>query len=111
MADYRKSEPVMPDVPLESEEKSQPIGVVSVNITFSQDVIGLEIANNSDTATIYLDISGGVVTTATGIPIYQRGYYSADKLILQANGISIISNTPNTDVRIIGHFNLTSEIA
>ena len=53
MAEYDKSQPVMPDEPRESEEKSQLIGTSSVNITFAQDVIGLEVANHSETATIY----------------------------------------------------------
>ena len=111
MAEYNKSQPVMPDEPRDSEEKSQLIGTSSTNIVFTQDVIGLEVANNSETATIYLKIDGSVATLATGIPIYPKLYYSADKKILKANGISIISSEANTDVRIIGHYNLESENA
>ncbi len=111
MADYDKSQPVMPDEPLESEDKSQAIGISSVNITFNQDIIGLEVANNSTSATIYLNISGGAATLSTGIPIYPQQYYSADKKILQANGISIISDEAATDVRVVGHYNLESEMA
>jgi len=109
MSEFDKSMPVMPDAPSESEEKSQLIGIVATQILFSQDLIGLEIANNSNTATIFVDIYGGIATIAKGIPIYSKGYYSADRKILQAVGISIVSDTPNTDVRIIGHFNLQSE--
>jgi len=111
MSDYDKSQPVMQDAPLESEEKSQIIGVSSVNVKFAQDIIGLEIANNSTTANIYLNISGAAATIASGIPIYPQQYYSADKKVLQAVGISLISDEVSTDVRIIGHFNLESEIA
>jgi len=111
MSDYDKSQPVMPDAPLELEEKTQTIGISSVNITFNQDIISLELANNSETATIYLNISGGVASVLTGIPLYPQQYYAADKKILRANGISLISNEAATDVRIIGHFNLESEIA
>ena len=106
---YNESMPVMSDVPLETEEKSQLIGTSSVTVLFSQNIIGLEIANNSSTATIYLNISGSVATTSTGIPIYAKGFYAADKKILAATGISLISDTASTDVRIIGHFNLESE--
>jgi hypothetical protein len=109
MAEYDKSQPVMPDEPRDSEEKSQLIGTSSVNITFTQDVIGLEVANNSETATIYLKIDGSVATVSTGIPIYSKLYYSADKKILQSNGISIISDEVDTDVRVVGHYNLESE--
>lgn len=100
----------MPDEPLESEELSQLIGISSTTVKFSQDVIGLEIANHSDTATVFIKIDGSAATVNTGIPIYEKGYYSADKKILKNTGISLISDTPNTDVRIIGHFNLESEL-
>jgi hypothetical protein len=109
MAEFDKSMPVREDAPLESEDKSTFIGLNSVNIQFSQDVIALEIANNSDNDTIYLNISGGTATESTGIPIYSQQYYSADKKIKQNVGISLISNDISTDVRIIGHFNLDSE--
>ena len=44
MSDYDKSMPIMPDEPLESEEKSQIIGTSSVTVKFAQHIIGLEIA-------------------------------------------------------------------
>jgi hypothetical protein len=109
MAVYDKSMPVMQDAPLESEEKSQIVAMSNVTVKFSQNVIGFEIANNSDTATIYLKIDGSVATVSTGIPIYPKNYYSADKIILKDTGISLISSENNTDVRIIGHYLLTSE--
>ena len=109
MATYDKSMPVMPDEPLESEEKSQLISLVSTTVKFSQNIVGLEIANNSSSATIYIKIDGTIATLNSGIPIYSKTYYSADKLILKDTGISLISDTVNTDVRIIGHFLLTSE--
>jgi hypothetical protein len=109
MAEYVKSMPVREDAPLEIEEKSQLIGTSGVQITFSQDIMAFEIANNSDSATIYLDVSGTVAVLSKGIPIYPKGYYSAEKKILQSNGISLISTIINTDVRIIGHFFFDSE--
>jgi hypothetical protein len=109
MAEYDKSMPVREDEPLESEDKTSHVGTNSVNIRFSQDVMGLEIANNSSTATIYLNISGGTATVTSGIPIYAKQYYSADKKIKQNIGISLISDTIFTDVRIIGHYNLDAE--
>ena len=109
MAEYDRSMPIRDDEPLESEDKSTPIGTSSQTIKFSQDVMGLEIANNADTATIYLNISGGTATVLTGIPIYAKQYYSADKKILQNVGISLISDQTATDVRIIGHFKLEAE--
>jgi hypothetical protein len=109
MADYIRSMPIREDEPLESEDKSTLVGTSSLTIKFSQDVMGLEIANNSDTATIYLNISGSVATLLTGIPIYAKQYYSADKKIKQDIGISLISDHAATDVRIIGHFNLEAE--
>lgn len=109
MSEYDRSMPVMPDEPLESEEKSQLIGKTSTPILFSQDIIGVEIANHSMSAVIYVDSSGAPASTAKGIPIYPQGYYAIDKKILQGIGISVISDSPSTDVRIIGHFNLQSE--
>ena len=64
----------------------------------------MEIANNSDTATIYLDINGGTASLTSGIPIYARDYYTASRAIVGDVGISLISTEANTDVRIIGHF-------
>ena len=109
MAEYEKSMPVMPDEPLNSEEKSQLIGTTATSVKFSQDIIGLEIANNSLDANIFLDISGTSISLNNGIPIYPKNYYSADRKILKNIGIFIISDKPNTDVRIMGHFNLQSE--
>jgi hypothetical protein len=111
MSVYDKSQPVMSDVSLESEEKSQLIGTSSVNVQFSQNVIAIEIANNSEDSTIYLNIAGGIATLSSGIPIYAKGFYSAEKKILKDVGISLISDKLNTDVRIIGHFNFQSELA
>ena len=75
-----------------------------------QDIVGLEIANNSNIAIIYLNISGAVASTSSGIPIYPLQYYAADKKILKNVGVSLISTVVDTDVRIIGHFHLESEL-
>jgi len=109
MADFSYSMPVRCDSPVDSEDKSSTIGLISSTIKFSQDVISVEIANNSNSATIFLDISGGTATLSTGIPIYPKQYYSADKKIKKNIGISLISNEINTDVRVIGHFNFEAE--
>jgi len=109
MAVFNRSMPVRQDMTLESEDKSILIGTDSVNITFSQDIAIIEIANNSTTATIFLDISGGIATLTSGIPIYPKQYYSAEKKIRTATGISLISNKIETDVRIIGHFQFEAE--
>jgi hypothetical protein len=109
MAEFDRSMPIRQDEPLDSEDQSTLVGTDSVNVQFSQDVMGLEIANNSDTATIYLSISGGTATLSTGIPIYAKQYYSADKKILQGIGVSLISDTASTDVRIVGHYHLDFE--
>jgi len=109
MAEYNRSMPVREDAPLEIEEKSQLINTSGILIKFSQDIMAFEIANNSNTATIYLDVSGSIALISKGIPIYPKGYYSAEKKILQNNGISIISTEANTDIRIIGHFLFDSE--
>jgi adenosylmethionine-8-amino-7-oxononanoate aminotransferase len=110
MSEFNRSMPIREDQPLESEDKSSLIGNSSSTIKFSQDVMGLEIANNSDNDTIYLDISGTLATIATGIPIYAKQYYSADKKILKDVGICLISDNTSTDVRIIGHFHLDVEL-
>ena len=110
MSTYEKSMPVMGDVPSQSEDKSRIIGTSPANIKFAQEVIAIEIANNSSTATIYLNIDGTVATASKGIPIYAKCYYAAERKILQNIGISIISTQSNTDVRIIGHYELLSEL-
>ena len=109
MAEFKRSMPIRQDEPLESEDKSRLVDTSSVTVKFSQDVMSLEIANNSDDATIYLNISGGIATLDLGIPIYSKQYYSADKKIKKDIGISLISDKVSTDVRIIGHFNLEAE--
>ncbi|MDD5650056.1 MAG: hypothetical protein PHF86_06535 [Candidatus Nanoarchaeia archaeon] len=109
MAEYSRSMPVRQDQTVDSEDMSRLIGLTSSTINFSQDVVAFEIANNSETATIFLNISGGVATLTSGIPIYPKQYYAADKKIKQATGISLISTGSLTDVRIIGHFNLETE--
>jgi hypothetical protein len=109
MADYTKSMPIRQDEPLESEDKSTLVGTSSTLVKFAQDVMGLEVANNSSTATVYLNIGGGIATLATGLPIYAKQYYSADKKIKKDIGISLISTEASTDVRIIGHFKLEVE--
>ena len=110
MSDFAKSMPVMTDVPLLSEDKSQLIGLSSVNVKFSQNIIALEVANNSDTATIYLSIDGVAAVLTKGIPIYAKCYYAANRKIFTNTGICLISDHANTDVRVIGHYELTSEI-
>lgn len=110
MSDYQHSMPIMPDAPLHSEDKSQLIGTSSVNVTFSQDIIALEIANNSDN-TVYLNIASSPAMNSTGIPIYSKGYYAAERKIKQAIGISLISDQADSDVRIVGHFDFECEIA
>lgn len=109
MAEYDKSMPVMPDEPRESENKSQEISTVPVNVTFAQDIVGLEIANHTDDAIIYIDYDGRTASVTTGMPIHSHAYYSIDKKILKSVGISLISDKPNTDVRIIGHYHFESE--
>lgn len=110
MSEYNRSMPVRQDEPVDSEDVSSLINMTSSTIKFSQDVMGIEIANNSETATVFLNIAGGTATLSTGIPIYPKQYYSADKKIKQNIGISLISDELATDVRIIGHFNLEAEI-
>ena len=102
--------PVMTDAPLLSEDKSQIIGMASVNVRFSQDIIALEIANNSNNATVYVNIDGTVAVLTKGVPIYAQTYYAANRKILASTGICLISDHNATDVRIIGHYELTSEI-
>lgn len=109
MSDYEHSMPVRIDSTLDSEDKSTLIGLESQTIYFSQDVMCIEIANNSDYGTVFLNISGGVSTLSSGIPIYPKQYYSANKKIKSDVGISLISNESSSDVRIIGHFNLEAE--
>jgi len=109
MSEFNRSMPVRQDEPTDSEDMSSSINMSSSTIKFSQDVMGIEIANNSETATVFLNISGGTATLSTGIPIYPKQYYAADRKIKQDIGISLISSETSTDVRIIGHFNLEAE--
>jgi len=107
---YDKSMPVMTDVPSLSEDKSQEIGLASVNVRFTQDVVAIEIANNSTSATIFVNIDGATALLTKGIPIYPQGYYGVERKILQNVGICLISSKASTDVRIIGHYELSSEL-
>ena len=109
MSDYKKSMPIRLDVPELEEHRTLSIGTTEATITFSQDIYSIEIANHSATAIIYLEKDGTISTVATGLPIYPRQYYAATKHIKQANGISLISDSPNTDVRIKAHYQLSPE--
>ena len=109
MAEYNKSMPVRYDVTTDVEEKTLSIGTTNAKITFSQDLYAIEIANHSSNAVIYLKIDGSVSTTSTGLPIYPKQYYSANKKIKVGDGIGLISDKSNTDVRVFGHFALEPE--
>jgi len=109
MAEYNKSMPIRYDVTTDVERKTLSIGTTAANITFSQDLYAIEIANHSNNAVIYLEIDGSTATTSGGIPIYPRQYYSANKKIRVGDGIGLISDKPNTDVRVRGHFELEPE--
>ena len=84
----------------QAENKSTSIGTAAQLISFTQDVNGLEIVNHSTSATVFIDFSGAA-TLSSSLPIYPQQYYSCNRKI---TNFSIISNTPNTDVRIMGHF-------
>ena len=109
MSDYDKSMPVRLDATSEEEEKTQIVGTTAVPITFSQDIHAIEFANNSSNATIRLKLDGTTAVINKGVPVYAQGYYAAARNILQADGISIISDKVGTDVVVIGHFHLTPE--
>jgi len=88
-----------------SENKSQAIGVASINITFTQDVYVVAITNNSNSAKIHVNIVGGTASITTSeLIVYPRETLVIEKEILTANGISLISSIASTDVRIVGLF-------
>lgn len=104
MSEFKRSQPVIHDQLTRSENKSTHIGLTSTTITFSQEINALEIANHSDSAIIYIDYNSPA-SVNTGIPIYSGLYYSCNRKL---QSVSIISDEPNTDVRIIGHFEYKS---
>lgn len=83
------------------ENKSQDIGISSVNITFTQDVHGIYIDNNSGNI-LYLNLAGGTASTTTDIPIRKNEYIFIEKKIAQATGISLIASSAGSNARIIG---------
>lgn len=109
MAEYNKSMPIRYDVPTDVEKKTLSIGTTNANITFAQDLYAIEIANHSQNAIVFLEIDGSTSTITDGIPIYPRQYYSANKKIKVGDGIGLISDKSNTDVRVRGHFLLEPE--
>jgi hypothetical protein len=86
------------------EVKSQIVGQVSVPITFTHDVRVVEIYNYSESARIFVNTKGSPADASLHIPVMPMSYYVFETNPLIEEGISIVSNTPNTDVRIIGHY-------
>ena len=100
MSEFKKSQPVIHDQLTQTENKSTNVDTTAEDITFAQEINGLEIVNHSTSAIIYIDFSGDA-SESTGLPIYPRQYYSCNKKL---SSFSIISDEASTDVRIMGHF-------
>jgi len=100
MSEYNKSQPVISDQLSQTENKSGVIGTSNSPINFAQEVNAVEIVNNSTSAVVYISYSGPATTT-TGLPIYPQQYYSCNRRLTSFN---IISDSTNTDVRIMGHY-------
>jgi len=86
------------------EYQTVTIGTSEQILTFDQDVFGLEIQNQSSTATITTNLNGDSIATNGGIPIYAREYYTAGRFIKGNVGITLLSSEPSATVTVVGHF-------
>ena len=67
----------------------------------------IELYNNTEDSLIYVDMGGLLTTVATlsasAIVIRSLIYYYFQKPVV-SNQLKLITDTPNTDIRIVGHY-------
>jgi hypothetical protein len=87
-----------------SENKSRIIENVPTQLELSHDVKFLEVFNNTDDETLYVEVSGIPATTTKSMPVYSKVYYTIFRNISKDTGISLISSSQPIDARIIVHY-------
>ena len=87
--------------------KSEYITVVVTNveqkITFNQDIIFLEVQNNSTTDGITVNLNGDSIALTGGMIIDPKQYYTAGRSIRGDVGLMVVS-AGNASVTFVGHF-------
>lgn len=87
--------------------KSEYITVVVTNveqkITFNQDIIFLEVQNNSTTDGITVNLNGDSIALTGGMIIDPKQYYTAGRSIRGDVGLMVMS-AGNASVTFVGHF-------
>jgi len=72
-------------------------------VTFNQNLIVLEIQNNSTTETITINLNGESIAVAGGLIIDPKQYYTAGRFISGSVGVTVVSSG-NASVTFVGHF-------
>ena len=88
--------------------KSQYVNVTATaaeqSVTFDQDLIVLEVQNNSMFDAITLNLNGDSIAANGGLIIDPKQYYTAGRAIRGNIGVTVVSNGGNASVTFVGHF-------
>ena len=87
-----------------SENVSRFVGANETRSLFTQDTKLIEIFNNTREGVLYVDITGMPASVAKGMPVYPLTYYTVFRHVHKDTGISMISDGPVLDVRMVVHF-------
>lgn len=87
-----------------SENLSVMVGVTPVVIDFSQDIILIEIFNNSSSNILYVEVTGFEADSNKSMPIYPLVYYTIFRNLTKGTGISLVAGSGSVDARIVGHY-------
>jgi hypothetical protein len=87
-----------------SENKSLTVGGSALRLTFTHDAKLIEIFNNTDGATLYVDVTGFDATTTKSMPVYSKVYYTIFRNLNKDTGVSLITDGSDIDARIVVHY-------
>lgn len=77
---------------------------IEQKVTFNQDLIVLEVQNNSTSETITINLNGESIATFGGLIIDPKQYYTAGRFISGNIGVTIVGSGISTSVTLVGHF-------
>jgi hypothetical protein len=87
-----------------SENMSTAVGATPLKLTLTQDVKFLEVFNNSDEESLYVEVSGVPADRTRSMPVRPGVYYTIFRNISKDTGISLISSGGEVDARIVVHY-------
>ena len=79
------------------------VGTSPVRQTFASDLKQLEVFNFSQTAKVFVDLTGLDASASESMPLMPYGYYAIGRQLSKDTGISMVASEENVDVRIVAH--------